>query len=303
MPTKNVIKALEDYNFTFEGNHGFGVVNGYEINVCNAGSAAEYYSVSTFMSPDNKTKFIYLMKNHKIVLKPTQFGFIFRLNNIFNNKKRITETINTLINELISFNAPKNDVDPYNGEVLTSENSKLVFINGIKVTLSYLSIDLINRQIKQNNEDIDKMPNNYFKGWFGLFIGAIVGLVITYLLLLIGFVAAVSSLVAVYLGTFLYIKFGGKPDKNMMIMSFITTTVVLLFGIVALYILSAETICLDNNIDYQGIKALKYVLDYSPEFKRSFIVDLLVNILFIVIGEASSIKYVNERLVKKNNLL
>jgi hypothetical protein len=106
---------------------------------------------------------------------------------------------------------------------------------------------------------------------------------------LAGFITAFASIAAVFLGVFLYKKFGGKQSKVMIIMSLVTTLVVILGAVVLLYMSAANSIVKEAGLTMNGFEAMEYCMNIEPDFKKEFLTDLGLNGLFIAIGEGYSI--------------
>lgn len=75
----------------------------------------------------------------------------------------------------------------------------------------------------------------------------------------------------------------------MIIMSFVTTLVVILGVMFLAYVIVANKAAISNGLDVRGVKALIHYLNYVDEFKRSFYLDIALNFVFVIVGEAISI--------------
>jgi hypothetical protein len=118
----------------------------------------------------------------------------------------------------------------------------------------------------------------------GLLIGALVGVLLTIGLGLLGYITAFASFISIILGTFLYSKFGGKQNKMMILMSFAITTISILLAVFIIYIIQANNLMRDADLAYRGMEAFKYSMANSEQFKRAFLLDLGLNLVFIIIG-------------------
>ena len=202
--------------------------------------------------------------------------------------KKFPNVLAAILEELAAVQAPKADICPQSGELMNEENSRIVTIpdSPIHVRLSNAGIESLNSTITKNNEDFEKAPNNYLKGFGGIFIGGVAGVVATIIFALLGYVSIVSSLISIFLGTFLYKKFGGKENAMMIIMSFVTTILMILLTLLLVYISAANNI-VDNAM--KGFEALAYCIKNDVAFKAEFIMDLAINAVFAILGEVYSI--------------
>ena len=172
----------------------------------------------------------------------------------------------------------------------------------MKIRLSTKAVETVNSMISKNNEDFKNMPNNYAKGFGGILIGALAGLALTIIFSLAGIITAFSSLVAIFLGVFLYKKFGGKPNGVMIFMSFATTLIVLLGAVFMAYVMVANQACVEAGVDLKGIPALNLCLEKVPEFRAMFIGDMALNGLFILLGEGFSIFRLSQMIRRPKNI-
>lgn len=201
-------------------------------------------------------------------------------------EKKFKKVLPVILSLLDEFEAPKKDVCPLSGIEMDDLNSKLVPIPelSIKVRLTNDAIANVNNQIEKINEEYEEAPNNYLKGVGGLLIGALVGVLLTIGLGLLGYITAFASFISIILGTFLYSKFGGKQNKMMILMSFVITTISILLAVFIIYIIQANNLMRDADLAYRGMDAFKYSMANSEQFKRAFLLDLGLNLVFIIIG-------------------
>ena len=89
----------------------------------------------------------------------------------------------------------------------------------------------------------------------------------------------------------MYKKFGGKPNWVMIVMSFVTTLVFIMGYILYAYVVYSVAYLADLGITKAGIDALKYCLANYEEVAKSFRYDMILNLVFCVIGIIASISY------------
>ena len=307
---KHIVNALKDYGFTFEKNHGYGFIGGYEVNVVNNPMAyGPVFTFSTYLPQTKKNDFVMELNSRKISLlqcAPFDFGVAVMIGAMTAGtfEKKFPNVISVILEILEKLEAPKKDICPQSGEKLDEVESKTIVLpaDGIKVTLSAKAIETVNSMISKNNEDFEKMPNNYAKGFGGILLGALAGLALTIIFSLAGIITAFSSLVAIFLGVFLYKKFGGKPNGVMIFMSFATTLIVLLGAVFLAYVMVANQACVEAGVDLKGIPALSLCLERVPEFRAMFIGDMALNGLFILLGEGFSIFRLTQMIRRPKNI-
>ena len=291
---KRIVELLSQYDFKFEKNSAYGHIEGYEVNVLlNTMGIGPIFIFSTHLSQEQKSDFVAKMNARKISLvqvQPSMFGLEIVIGSatLGSFVKKFPNVLAAILEELAAVKAPKADICPQSGELMNEENSRIVTIpdSPVHVRLSNAGIESLNSTITKNNEDFEKAPNNYLKGFGGIFIGGVAGVVATIIFALLGYVSIFSSLISIFLGTFLYKKFGGKENAMMIIMSFVTTILMILLTLLLVYISAANNI-VDNAM--KGFEALAYCIKNDVAFKAEFIMDLSINAVFAILGEVYSI--------------
>lgn len=289
---KHVINALSSYEFTYEKYTAYGHIDGYEVNVlARPLDIGPVLVFSTYMPLEKKNAFISRIKVHNFSMvsaSALEFGVVVTIGVMTSGgiEKKFKEVLPVILNLLHEFEAPKKEVCPLSGIEMDDLNSKLAPIPelSIKVRLTNDAIVNVNNQIEKINDEYEEAPNNYLKGMGGLFIGALVGVLLTIGLGLLGYITAFASFISIILGTFLYSKFGGKQNKMMILMSFVITTIFILLAVFVIYIILANNLVIEADLAYRGMDAFKFAMANSEEFKRSFLLDLVLNLVFIILG-------------------
>lgn len=287
---------FDEAGFTYQQNHGVGVIRGYEVNVSANNLAGCIAFISTKLLPKQEVEVEEALKLKKLKLvkcKACNFGVNveisgFSLSTILKKANGILDTICATLEEL---GAPKKDICPLSGEVLTAENSTCVNIPGTQlvITVSKNYADEMFKTIEKAKAEEAAAPNNYLKGFLGILIGAVAGVILTVVLSLVGFVSVWSSLLGSILGIVLYKKFGGKENAVMIVMSVLTTSILILGTIFLLYINAANTICAEAGYSAIGFEALQICLEKSNEFSQAFTQEMLYNVAFIALGQVYSV--------------
>lgn len=285
--------------FLLKKNYGYGFINDYEVNILIPIGAAPVFTFSTFLSDSKKNEFIQKVIEKKLrFVKPQAFeyGVMVMIGAVTSGQfdKKIPETISIILEILESLEAPKKDICPKTGKTIDEQDSKLVYVTGngtcARIRLSNEAVELVNNEIEKSNEEFEKAPNNYLKGFCGVLAGAFAGIALTVIFALAGFITAFASIASIFLGVFLYKKFGGKPNTVMIIMSLVTTVVFILGAVTLIYMAAANDLVKEAGLTItNGFKALGYCIKNDSEFKKEFLMDIALNSLFILVGGAYSI--------------
>lgn len=292
---KHIMNVLSKYNFTYEKNYGYGYIDGFEVNVLDiVGDTGPMFLFSTFLNQTQKNEFVLRVNNLKIRMVNAnyfEYGVMVKIGAMTGKsfEPKFEETMPKVINILNELGAPKADICPQSGVSLETVENRVVNINGFMIKLASSAIESINSSITKENEEHELAPNNYLKGLFGIVIGGIAGVVLTIILWYLGFVTTFAPLLSIFLGIFLYKKFGGKKNWVMIAMSFIITLGFILCAFVFVYALTAQIAAAESGYTYTLFGALKYALNNSEEFSRIFYTDLALNGFFVLLAEGFSI--------------
>lgn len=301
---------LNEPDFQIEGSNAYGHIDGYEVNVIeNKFGIGPIFIFSTYLTNEQKAVFCQTILAKKINLLNVsyfEFGVTVTIGAMTAGgfPKKYAEVMPLILSTLSALNAPKSDVCPTNGVPFENEETEMVTIPGsnARIRLTKDGLQAFNEKVNKENEDFKKAPNNYMKGFWGVFLGGLVGVAIAVILGLIGFISFWAPLVSILLGTHLYKKFGGKPNATMIVMSFVTTIVMIVGVFFLMYTSAANAACLEAELPYKGINALNYCLENSEEFRRGFYLDLGLNALFAIIAEGCSIAGLVRQIRRPQNI-
>lgn len=115
----------------------------------------------------------------------------------------------------------------------------------------------------------------------GALIGTLAGATVAIALYAVGFIAGWSSFIAAFLGFKLYIKFGGKKDKKMIVIVASTVIVGMLLAILGCYAVGIAMLAFRANISFAD--AVRSCLSDS-QFVISLVVNLVLVLVFSIIG-------------------
>lgn len=305
-------KKLELYfsqkDFNIDKNYGYGQINGYEVNLFyNAmdNTAPVKFIVSFFALENDKVKIIEELNNANIKFlqyQNNELGMIFGINDFTVGAliKKLDNILDTIFNILKNNNALPQKYCPLCGKELV-EDFKLFKVNGCNFTLHNECANEIKDSFEEEHQEYVEMPNNYFKGFWGAVIGAAVGAISFIIIFFLGFISSISSFISVFLGSLLYKKFGGKPNHIMVIMTSVLTIVVLLLTVYLLYGLAALGLSYEEGLTLSMSEAFAHMMKNS-EFSSEFVGNIIMTILFALIGAGYEVYTMIKNLHKKQTI-
>lgn len=300
---KAIMKALEPYSFEFQLREAYGSIDGFEVNYY----MEVYYTNNIhcqFSFYTTREKKLELLNNlrklglNKVEYKDNGYGIeyiIKSMSGLFNQKT--TDTImqinETIVNSLKEMHALGKDYSPLSGKEFDEDNGRVVKIPYLNFNIKLLNeeADNINQTIETANEEFKAAPNNYGKGFLGVLLATIIGLAMMAIFTFVfGIISAWAPIVAILLGSYFFKKFGGKPTWVMIVMIIVVNLVAMMGFMYILYNLSALGFAIEANYNPTSyVDALKYCMNNVEGFKASFTQDMLVTLLFCIIGFAVNI--------------
>lgn len=272
------------------GNIGYGTYNGYEMNISYVALdnvTPIHIHISFYANIQNK-KAIYqrIVQQRVKFLKVEldEFGVSLGLNGLTLNSilNNLNNTLD-LITDIIKENNGKNsEYCPVCGKEFSDE-AKVYDVKNIKVKLDPECVNSINEAIEEGNKNFEEIPNNYGKGVVGLLLGALIGAVSYVILFMLGFISAISAFLSIMLGSLFYKKFGGKPNKVMVVMAALISVSSLLLTVFVLYMNAATILAPEYGFSTTGMEAFSDMMTVS-EFSTEFTSNLLMTILFTALG-------------------
>ena len=146
----------------------------------------------------------------------------------------------------------------------------------------------MNEEYNEYQADVKpKAPDNYLKGALGMVLGSLVGGGLFIGLYLLGYIAWIAPLAAGFLGSFLYGKFGGKNDKNKIIILWAVTLAVMAIAIITAILLGAyieiNKVVEENGYeDVNFFEMFTYLMATSPEVRNAVLLDSILGAIFTV---------------------
>ena len=283
-------QALLNMGLQASGNSYYGALYGYETNA-SINLYGMIFIVSMHRTPDQqsaiqhdllvlKTKFInWQWNNYGITLSITDW-----------TQKTMLKKLETLLQSIYQVFEKNGALGvgycPVCGKALDFDSTKKCLIDGAAISIDNDCVDKINAAISADNEQFDAAPNNYFKGFCGALIGGIAGAAVSVVLAILGFISAISVFVAFFVGILLYKKFGGKPNKMMLVIVTATTFVCMIASILGIYL----TVCAIGAAEaaWEGVEitTVEYfkLMMSEQEFAREFWSNIAMTALFTVVG-------------------
>ncbi len=276
-----------------EGNRAYGKLNGYETNVIyNALDSVSplILSISCYTTDEQKRTVEAEIRNAKLKFCRTAFtryGLSVGLNGMTAASllKRLPELFEFFYKTLENNGALNAEYCPVCGNKLAEDSYKTCTVDGgVTVTIDNDCIENINSVIDAENQDFSQAPNNYLRGFLGALIGGIVGGLVAGALYAAGYIASISAFIALMLGTFLYGKFGGKKNKMMVVIVSLTTVVCMLLSVFIIYLIATAVAINEYDLYTDAFSALFYLLKTDPEVSRAFWLDMVLSLVFTVVG-------------------
>ncbi len=306
--------ALTERGMTVKGNSAYGIVQGYETNAlfdpynssCNRDGFFKTH-ISFYAGNEEKTAILNKLKDlneKRFVCTATPYGILFTLSDvtIFSFLKRLGNVMDKVFEVIVASGAKGYGYCPICGKEIGTEDRLKHNVDGFILSIDDECLVKINNLISEENENFESLPNNYHKGILGALIGGFVGGVVAYLIAQIGYIAAISSIVSVLLGAFLYQKFGGKPTKGMIAIVAGVTIVCMIASDLIIYIAAAGAAAEEAGVAMSGFEALVYLMRESKEFATGFYIDLLLTVVFAALGIGIEIGYLNRKIKRQKTI-
>ena len=298
-----------NYGMTINGKFAYGKIKGYETNatlIMLDNVAPLRIHISFYATDAQKQTMAAAIRNLALKffkMEFTAYGLALGFNDFTLGKllKRLPAVLDSIYAILAENGAQTSEFCPVCGKPLNEESSKKCNIDGCTITIDNDCIETINKVISAENEDFKNAPNNYLKGFAGALIGGLVGVAFSILLYVVGFVSALSAVISIALGTFLYRKFHGKPNKMMIVIVSLTTFVLLAATVPAIYIVASGIEANKVGLSISAIEAFKIVMQ-DADAARMFYADLALVALFSAIGIGAQIFVLSKQIKRKTNI-
>ena len=303
---KKFSNFFSGYGMTIEGNFAYGKINGYETNatvIMMDAAAPLRMHISFYATDDQKRAIETAIRNLALKffrMRFSPYGLSLGLNDITANRliKALPDILNKIYAIIAENGALGAEYCPVCGNKLSEANSKVCRIDGYTVTVESDCSERIDTVKNAEKQDFDSAPNNYLRGFFGAFLGGLAGAVVSVILYAVGFVSSLAAIISVIFGAFLYQKFGGKPNKMMIVIVSLTSLVMQAATIPIVYIAAAGIAASSQGFSMSALEAFEIVMR-NDEFARLFYADLAMVILFSALGTGIAVYSLAKK--KKNN--
>lgn len=303
---KKFANLFSGYGMTIDGNFACGRINGYETNatvIALDAVAPLRMHISFYATDDQKRAIETALRNLTLKffrMRFSPYGLSLGFNDITANRliKALPDTLNKIYGILADNGAKNAEYCPVCGNKLDETNSKACKIDGYTVTMESDCSQRMETVKNAEKQDFDSAPNNYLKGFLGAFIGGLAGAVVSVILYAVGFVSSIAAIISVLFGAFLYQKFGGKPNKMMIVIVSLTSLVMQAATIPIIYIAAAGIAATAEGFSMSAFEAFE-ILMRNDEFARFFYADLAMVVLFSALGTGLAVYSLAKK--KKNN--
>lgn len=297
---------FEQNNLKIENNCAYGVFNEYEVNYTVLNPIIIH--IAFYAAEEQKNTIaneIKLIADKNTKYEFDKFGVALSVTNLYSTVGKMVEKTTKLSEDIIGILKNSGALGaghcPICGVYTTEQNSHMRNIDGLHVTIDDDCANSINEMITRQNLEFDNAPNNYFKGFLGALIGGVAGAVIAIILNIIGFYAGLSSFVAFIVGVLLYQKFGGKPNKMMIVIVTATTFVMMILAVMSIYLFIAGVAATEAGVSLNAFEAFAVCMK-EEEFARMFYADLAMTLLFTVVGCVSEIVKTARNIKRSKNI-
>ena len=213
------------------------------------------------------------------------YGLAATVNGMTTNSiiKKITEKLDATIAYLNANEAKGVGYCPCCGE--ECDLLKTIRVNDVYVSLDDKCYNEVAKVAEVEEQHYNAQPNNYLKGFLGAILGAGIGAVAWIVLYYLGFLSALTAVLAVFLGNYFYVKFGGKANnvKNIIVAG--VSLVVLVLACVGIYYVEVGSVIAANNLNMTPFE----LIFSDEELKGYFISDMAMNVIFTIIGVVAQI--------------
>jgi len=304
---KKLTAFLTERGLTVNNNNAYGVLGGYETNVVYRmfdNVSPLYFHLSCYTTDEQKRAIQQELNAASIKYLKFAFsayGLEVGLNDMTLGKliKRLGDVLDKICSTLSANGALGIGYCPVCGNALNFEQSKKCTVDGLTISIDNGCVDNINNLISAENKDFEEAPNNYLRGFAGAFVGGLVGVAIAVGFYLAGFISAISAFVAIFLGEFLYRKFGGKPNKIMVVILSVTTFVMMMLTVLGIYFVASAIE--GAKVGLGAFESFSIVMK-NAEVQHGFILDMVLTVLFSALGCGYEIFMLVKRIKRKTNI-
>ena len=162
---------------------------------------------------------------------------------------------------------------------------KTIRVNDVYVSLDDKCYNEVAKVAAVEEQHYNEQPNNYLKGFLGAILGAGIGAAAWVALYYMGFLSALTAVLAVFLGNYFYVKFGGKANNVKNIIVALVSLVVLVLACVGIYYVEVGSVIAANNLNMTPFE----LIFSDEELTGYFVYDMAMNVIFTIIGVVAQV--------------
>ena len=270
-----------------EKNVFYGVYKGYELTL--AVNQQFYIHLNFFADGNVKAQAVrvfHTTSNQTMTnVGVSVYGLAATVNGMTANSalKKLTEKLDATIAYLNVNEAKGVGYCPCCGE--ECDLLKTIRVNDVYVSLDDKCYNEVAKVAAVEEQQYNEQPNNFLKGFLGALLGAGIGAAAWVALYYIGFLSALTAVLAVFLGNYFYVKFGGKANnvKNIIVAG--VSLVVLVLACVGIYYVEVGSVIAANNLNMTPFE----LIFSDEELTGMFVSDMAMNVIFTIIGVVAQI--------------
>lgn len=283
------------YSLTEEKATLYGVFNDYQVSFqydaftnpqqtayVAADTRAAYQQINAFLSTNQK-------RLHIVRFLCYAEGIAFSVLGMTGKKE--VEYLESATRELTDFlktqGVPTAEYCVYCGQRM--EEKVLVNQDGSKFYAHEACFVQAHGSIVQAEQAYDAQPNHYGRGILGAFIGALIGCVVWAIVYLIGFVASIVAFLTAFLAGKFYDLLGGKANKVKIVVVSLVSLGGIALTMFGIYLAVAAGLAVMDGLSLSAFEAFSKYMAEFPDFKSEFLTNLLMSLLFGVLGVASTV--------------
>ncbi len=265
----------------------YGYMRGYEVNAVLTLESLKLH-ISFHATDEQREAIIVALDSAKLIMTAyelTDYGVCATMNDnltVGRLMKRLPDMLNVIFDIIEQNGARGRGVCPICGR--ETDELRPFDVDGVSISMDSDCALNINYLIEAENEVFTQAPGNYGRGFLGALLGSLAGAAVAAILFYIGYVSSFSALLAIVLGVALYTRFGGKRDKLMVLIVAATSIVCMLGTVFGYYVISSGIAAVEAGVELTAMEAFLYLMQESPEFASGFRSDLLMMLLFSLLG-------------------
>lgn len=291
---KYIQELITELQFESEGKVHFGTVEGYQgFMVIDPFAAAAFQGGFFVYLKDRAPEIRSYISDHKKEMKILNFtvgndGIAFNVM-VMTNKSGASN-MKTAIHAIAAYLRSlgiDGEVCPLCGKPM--EEKKRIALSGIPVFVDGDCAREIETEVRKTEEEYQSSPDNYLKGTLGAFVGGLIGGVAWVIIGLLGFVSGWIAFLIAFLAGVGYDKMKGNPNSMKLVITSLTTVVVIVISMFAMYFLLVRLEMNESGITGSAVTLFFEMLSENKELQSEFLLNMILALLFGAFGITFSI--------------